>query len=240
MVLNLTIVPAGYEIGGDAEDLRNKFRSPECNAMMDQTIEAGLLNPATAAIGNSANDQIVRNLLQMAGSGNTGNTGANAASCAAAIRAATSKQLPAARDEKGKPRNAARQRVDLAGLVSASDFFPLSAEVYLLGEEILAQRRKADEERAKQEAEALALAEQVEYWEEKARQEADRAENDDRAAENEQNQQDAEPPLNDPWGSHASEKDWAELGELLDPLTDSQVERVMMQVLHKQELLEGP
>eukprot|EP01043_Picozoa_sp_COSAG02_P035075 COSAG02_NODE_2489_length_8698_cov_6.406443_9_plen_240_part_00 len=239
MVLSVfDLVPAGYEIGGDAEDLRNKYRSPECNAMMDQTIEAGLLNPATAAIGSSANDPMVRNLLQMAGAGNTGNTGANAASCAAAIKAATSKQLPAARDEKGKPRNAARQRVDLAGLVSGSDFFPLSAEVYLMGEEILAQRRRADEERAKQEAEQLALAEQIEYWEEKARQEVELAEKPDSAAD--ESQPDAETSLNNPWGSHASEEDWEELEELLSSLSDSQVERLMMQALHKTELLEDP
>ena len=223
-------VPVGYEIGSDAEDLRNKYRSPECNAMMDKTIEAGLFNPATAAIGGVADDPMVRELLQIAGPGTTGHGAAapNPASCAAAIRAAATKEQPAASCANG-PRSSARYRWDLAGIVSASDYFPLNSDLYLLGEEVLATRRRADEEIAKKQAELLA-----QY---NAKMEAERAEKLESDAEPED---DPESSLNDPWGAHASEADWAELQELLSPLSDAQVERVMMQALHNTELLEEP
>lgn len=220
-------VPAGYEIGGDAEDLRNKYRSPECNAMMDRTIEAGLFNPATAALGGVADDPMVRELLQIAGPGTTGNAAAapNVASCAAAIRAAATKEQPAASCANG-PRSSARYRWDLAGIVSASDYFPLNSDLYLLGEEVLAARRRADEEIAKKQAELLAKLD--------AKTEADRGEKLEANAEPED---DPQPSLNDPWGTRASEADWAELQELLSPLSDAQVKRVMMQALHSTELL---
>ena len=93
----------GFDMGETAEDLRNKYRSPECNAMMDNTIASGLLTAA-----NRGNSEVIMH------GGAAGEPPAQTGFGAACATAAPgSKQAGGC---GGKLSNV-RQRVELAGLL---------------------------------------------------------------------------------------------------------------------------
>jgi hypothetical protein len=242
----------GYEIGGDAEDLRNKFRSPECNAMMDQTIEAGLLTPTTAAVGGALDDPLVKKLLRNAGMAGGGGSGSGAIADGGAGGTGPGSALANANKERGGGAAAAatatascgqalaslRNRYELAGLISAEEFFPQNSDVYRAGEDALESRRQGDEALAQKRAEIIAAGEALQATFAAARAE-------EAATASALGEDGSETPapavgaaaaaaVHAPGRSSVESEDsqWEELEEILRPLSDDQVERVMMQAIH--------